>query len=175
MWLSLTEVLEQPAPIRKAQAGMLTPRTVRASEPSSAPNGLTQTRRAIDTLGGSQCDTTSDCNHKQLRAYLQYFKDVSDIDKEKPYVSKIPPPLSQPKPPINFTGSFHETVITDIRGYEDHFSLDCHGFQFERHVSQHASSSHDLVQECYLNEMRDWLKDYASADEVFVFDYVVRG
>jgi hypothetical protein len=108
-----------------------------------------------------------------VTALVQYFRALNDAMNEKPYVSKIPPPLNFP--PINFSGTFQTTTVTDVRSNEQEYQLDVHGFAFMKHLSLSLQSNvtHEDIRSRYLPEMADWLQDITGANEVFIFDYVV--
>jgi hypothetical protein len=108
-----------------------------------------------------------------VTALVQYFQAQNDTRNEKPYVSKIPPPLNFQ--PINFSGKFHATTVRDVRPNEQDYQLDVQGFAFRKHVSLslQPNVTHENIRSRYLPEMADWLKSITGANEVFIFDYVV--
>jgi hypothetical protein len=133
---------------------------VRASEPTYDTD--------INPLRSNDSDGST-----SVRALVQYFQAEDDSSNEKPYVSKIPPPLRFQ--PINFTGKFQATIINDVRPHEAKFELNVQGFAFKKHVLRSLKSNitHDNIRSNYLPGMAGWLKSTTRANEVFIFDYEI--
>lgn len=116
-------------------------------------------------------DELSPFNPTRTNTFLQFFQQNSESAAEKPYVCKIPPSIAG-QAQINFGGCYAKAMITDVRGHEDLFSLDTHGFQFAGHKL--GSDVEALDVEAYCGQMADWLREYLQAQEVFVFDRTLR-
>lgn len=70
-----------------------------------------------------------------------------------------------------------QEVIHDVRGNEDYFSLDQHGFTFRKHCTglREETLSHEAVETAYLPEMAQFIKNNVDdADRVVFFDWRVR-
>lgn len=68
-----------------------------------------------------------------------------------------------------------EEIIHDIRGHEEDFNIDDHGFQFEKYDFS-ALDTHDSekVERIYKPEVEAFLKQYIEgADRVEFFDFRV--
>ncbi|KAI1673547.1 hypothetical protein Ptr902_00300 [Pyrenophora tritici-repentis] len=121
--------------------------------------------------GALSPDEVSPFNPIRTNTYLQFFEQGSEHSAEKPYVCKVPPPTSR-QAQINFGGSYKKVMMTDVRGHEDIFELDKHGFQFAAQKLNVHGSALDL--ESYTRQMSVWLKEYLHAREVVVFDRTLR-
>ncbi|KAK8048311.1 hypothetical protein PG994_010041 [Apiospora phragmitis] len=154
-----------------------------SDNPSESPRpvlneGFIREQQARDSdrsfLRHKACNLAPEPN--RTTAYLQYFEGNPQHTGEKPYVSKVPPPLGQQQ--INFGGRYDMVMLTDVRGLESQFSLDRTGFEFVHHTPQESlselKSNPDKGIEEYIEGMSEWLKAYLGSDEVFVFDYALR-
>lgn len=67
------------------------------------------------------------------------------------------------------------TVVTDIAGSENQYTLDTHGFQLVRHQSREATFSDEAALTTdYYAEMEQLYKDVTGASLVFIFGHRVR-
>jgi hypothetical protein len=122
----------------------------------------------INTLS---IDELSSFNPTRTNTYLQFFEQESEHSAEKPYVCKIPPPTSG-QAQINFGGYYEKVMVTDVRGHEEVFELDKHGFQFAAQKLDDHGSVLDVENYCF--QMAIWLKEYLHANEVVIFDRTLR-
>jgi len=84
---------------------------------------------------------------------LNYYKDPGDGSEPKPsYVGK-PETYERPSEPL-------DTVVTDIRGDEEKYSLDKNGFEIYRHTSIEKDFDDDeKIKREYYPETEQLLKD----------------
>ncbi|KAI2620743.1 hypothetical protein GGS26DRAFT_594841 [Hypomontagnella submonticulosa] len=71
-----------------------------------------------------------------------------------------------------------QLVVHDVTGEEDKYSLDSHGFQFQRHASKVTSlqdfQDDELVKAEYYPESIELLKSVTGASRIFIFDHKTR-
>jgi hypothetical protein len=84
-------------------------------------------------------------------------------------------------PPSNHTVDKRLVPIQDIRGREDEFSLDVHGFQVYKHKSAHAEflantefPDAEKIKTDYYREVEELLKEVTSAYKVVALSHKVR-
>ncbi|KAM5354322.1 hypothetical protein ACJ41O_000971 [Fusarium nematophilum] len=98
---------------------------------------------------------------------------------EKPYFFNIPadPAWSPKVQQTNVKYTRKRIAITNLRGHEDFFSLDKHGFQlgaFKSTVSYDEFSHMDTIASRFYPEVKQFLKAYTGATEVLPFDFQIR-
>ncbi|KAM4060527.1 hypothetical protein HRG_001914 [Hirsutella rhossiliensis] len=112
-------------------------------------------------------------------ASIFYMKPSPHYDNEKPYFFNIPiddawlPKVKQ----TNVSYTRKTVAIADVRGHQELFSLDKHGFQLETlhtSLSYHAFASTDAVVTRYYEEVKEFLKQCTGAVDVLPFDFQVR-
>lgn len=93
---------------------------------------------------------------------------------EKPFCLTLPLPLGQPTSNV-IAESRSDIHFCDVRGREQEFSLDRHGFAFA--IVPPISVEIDdtkAVEEDYVREIEEFLKAKMGADMVYIFDYTVK-
>ncbi|KAH7155284.1 hypothetical protein B0J13DRAFT_545213 [Dactylonectria estremocensis] len=105
---------------------------------------------------------------------LNFYKPPADATKPFNYVDA--PPGGQPQ--RNFSDSYHETLIHDIRGRETSFNLDNDAFQIIQDVppSKEAEFRDDQsIQDNYYPEVEKLLLDHIpGANRIYIFDHTIR-
>ncbi|CAI6088063.1 unnamed protein product [Clonostachys chloroleuca] len=104
---------------------------------------------------------------------LNYIQNSDLFLRQKPYeiLSEVPDGCEK----SNFrlrTG--HAETIHDIRGYEDQFDLDNHGFQVMRHTLEMTEFDEDTIKREYIPAIETLLKGTGTDTEVYVFDWRLR-
>ena len=98
---------------------------------------------------------------------LSFHKVLSD---EPPYLY-----LYDHDPPRNYGDEVHPARIHDIRGHEEEFTLDKHGFQIHRRKSAEKDfNDEEKIKSEYYKEVEDLLKEVTGAHKVIIFHHVVR-
>ncbi|KAK1223372.1 hypothetical protein PQX77_013771 [Marasmius sp. AFHP31] len=106
-----------------------------------------------------------------ITAKLEYF--VPPADGSKPYSYVAQPPAGVPR--SNHTSREHVVQIENVRGKEDSFSLDRHGFYFGKHPAGHTSFKNDEeIKKEYYAESIELIKRLTGASKVVLFDHTVR-
>ncbi|CAH0044609.1 unnamed protein product [Clonostachys solani] len=104
---------------------------------------------------------------------LNYIQNSDLFLRQKPYeiLSEVPDGCEK----SNFqlmTG--HAETIHDIRGYEDQFDLDNHGFQVVRHTLETTEFDENTIKREYIPAIETLLKGTDPGTEVHVFDWRLR-
>ncbi|KAI1376896.1 hypothetical protein F4677DRAFT_445214 [Hypoxylon crocopeplum] len=105
---------------------------------------------------------------------LRYLEWNPLFEREKPYqiITNVPPGC--PTSNLSFR-LFDEEQMHDVRGHEDEFNLDDHGFTFVKQHDALPQFSKDTIEEEYIPLMSEWLKkNIDDAEEVYVFDWRLR-
>lgn len=107
---------------------------------------------------------------------ITYLKWRDAYNKEKPFqiLSDIPKDAKDQRT-TNLEWEDHETRIRDVRGNEDHYSLDEHGFAF-RTIKPLGIEVPDrrFIEEEYLPQLESFLqKELKNVQRVFFFDWRV--
>jgi hypothetical protein len=104
-----------------------------------------------------------------------YLDHDEKFENEKPYELRFVPPKGFPA--RNCTWSSYDKIkVTDVRGRESDFRLNRHGFQLcrlETALNTDDFANNELVEQTYLKEAAQCLKEILQADRVLVFDYSV--
>ncbi|KAJ2985968.1 hypothetical protein NUW58_g1594 [Xylaria curta] len=112
-------------------------------------------------------------------ASIFYMKPDPQYETEKPYFFNIPvesswlPKVKQ----TNVCYTRRTVAITDIRGHQDYFMLDRHGFQigiFRTGLPYDDFASTDTIVSRYYEEVKHFLKQNTGAVDVLPFDFQVR-
>ncbi|KIV90571.1 hypothetical protein PV10_07859 [Exophiala mesophila] len=103
-----------------------------------------------------------------VQTALNYYKDPGDGSLPPPsYVGK-PETYERPVAPL-------DVQIYDVRGEEDKYDLDSHGFRFVQHESVEKDFlDDDLIKQRYYPEVEQLIKDQTGASRVFIFDHTIR-
>jgi hypothetical protein len=111
------------------------------------------------------------------RATLTYLKWDKLYEAEKPFqiFVDLPEGVDDPRTDNLIFESETEQDILDVRGREESFNLNDHGFQFVRHkTSVDIFDSKEKIENIYLAEMTDLLeKTLQGADRVVFFNWRV--
>lgn len=113
-----------------------------------------------------------------VTAEVLYLKKLPLYTKEKPFQLFVPPAADAvDKRADNLEFEAKEQTFVDIRGREDEFSLDTHGFQtgvYPTRLDSDMFGDRETVETRYFDEVREILKDVEGGyDEVFLFDWRV--
>jgi hypothetical protein len=121
------------------------PQTIQNFNPPSAQGDLPA------PLISDAVNVQQECH--DVKTTLNFFKDNEDGSAPRPtYVDK----------PETYERPFekHSVTITDIRGDEDKYTLDSHGFQIVSHISEEKDFLDDkLIKEGYYKEVDELLKE----------------
>ncbi|UKZ76657.1 hypothetical protein TrVFT333_004366 [Trichoderma virens FT-333] len=101
-------------------------------------------------------------------AYVQYIKDLSKYEVEKPFNLSFSTYRQQLT--TNVEKEEKCILIQDIRGQENQFSVEKHSFRFLKLPTQHPIDGTDDVTFRYLEETRNFLLQEFDADEVICYD-----
>lgn len=102
-------------------------------------------------------------------------QDGSLYMEEKPYSLKFPPPDGLPK--SNIQGYSHDEVIENVRGQEERFSIESHGFALvplESVIKYDEYDDEEKIVELYLPQVAAMLKRMLKASRVQIFEHLVR-
>lgn len=104
---------------------------------------------------------TSGIKPRNVQTTINYYKDPGDGTEHAPSIAGKRSTFNQPSIDL-------DTIVTDISGSEDQFTLDSHGFQLYDHVSQMKEfDNDDLIKEEYYPEVEELVrKVYVPTPEV---------
>ena len=109
-------------------------------------------------------------------AYMQYLKWDTLFEKEKPFhIFREIPPNAKDQRVTNITFEHKDVEFHNIRGHEEAFELDTHGFMI-RHQQIQASHfvNKQTIETSYLPEVEKLLKqELDRVDHVYFFDWRV--
>ena len=113
-----------------------------------------------------------------VTAEIQYLKRLPLYTKEKPFQLFVPVATDAVDTrSTNLEFEAKEQTFEDVRGREEIFSLDEHGFQFGVHPTKlgpELFGDRDAVETRYFDEVKEILRDIEGGyDEVFLFDWRV--
>ncbi len=113
-----------------------------------------------------------------LKTVIWYLADNPLFEKEKPFYSNIPfdHPDSQQ---TNLDSEPHDVEVADIRGFENTFHLEEHGFQIVR--NEHPLDYDRFVdpywiQEHYYPVVEGWLRTVVKdecVEKIYIYDHTV--
>ena len=110
-----------------------------------------------------------------VTAEIQYLKRLPLYRKEKPFQLFVPVAADTRSTNLEFEAKEH--TFEDVRGREDIFSLDEHGFQFGVHPTKldpELFGDRDAVETRYFDEVKEILREIEGGyDEIFLFDWRV--
>jgi len=117
-------------------------------------------------LGSSYQDV--EIKPRDVTTTLNYFKDNEDGSPPAPSYVARPETFARPTVP-------QKTVIHDIRGTENQYTLDTKGFQIVKHESKEKDFLDDeQIKRVYYPETEELLKKATGASKVFIFDHTIR-
>lgn len=113
-----------------------------------------------------------------VTAEVLYLKKLPLYTKEKPFQLFVPVAADAvDKRSDNLEFEAKEQTFVDIRGREDDFALDTHGFQtglYPTRLDSDMFGDRETVETRYFDEVREILKNVEGGyDEVFLFDWRV--
>jgi hypothetical protein len=115
---------------------------------------------------------------QQVRSSLAFLSDLKLYLKEKPYFMILSKDRHCDSILTNLVYDvYHEVHFTDIRGYEDCFKLDVHGFELHKHFTSLRDPDFDnpqLVRDVYYAEIENYLKITLGAERVRVMQHTTR-
>jgi hypothetical protein len=104
-----------------------------------------------------------------VQAFLNYLTAIA----EKPHTYNYDPPAGVARQ--NFSNETHSVSIDDIRGRENSFTLDQHGFAAVRHpTSDRDFDNEEWINRVYYPESEALLRQNLNAPRVLIFDHTVR-
>ncbi|KAL4071857.1 hypothetical protein J3A83DRAFT_2923928 [Scleroderma citrinum] len=78
-------------------------------------------------------------------------------------------------PSQNWLDDFHTVQIKDVRGREDHYTLDTAGCQYYRHPAKYTTFLNDEeIKDEYYPESMELIKRLTGATRVIIYTYVIR-
>ncbi|KAL3300186.1 Cytochrome P450 [Colletotrichum asianum] len=105
---------------------------------------------------------------RNVRTTINYYQDPGDGTEHASSIAGKRSTFVHPS--IDF-----ETVVTDITGSEDKYTLDSHGFQLHRHVSQEKEFIDDQkIKDLYYPEIEQLLFEVTGASRICIFDHTIR-
>lgn len=106
---------------------------------------------------------------------FDYLSRAKIYDTEKPYYFSGPLEKDQEQFRSNLVYTTYDSIkLRDIRGSEEHLSLDEHGFQLIKHTPSVSLDKPDDEQiQSYLSETSTLLKVFLEADVVVTYNYRV--
>ncbi|KAH0425313.1 Cytochrome P450 [Colletotrichum camelliae] len=105
---------------------------------------------------------------RNVRTTINYYKDPGNGIEHAPSIAGKRSTFVHPS--IDF-----DTVVTDITGSEDKYTLDSHGFQLHRHVSQEKEFTDDQrIKDLYYPEVEQLLFEVTGASRICIFDHTIR-
>lgn len=107
---------------------------------------------------------------------MNFLTRDSLYDEQRPYLLIYEPPAGFPKSNIKLE-KHRDMELEDIRGHEDIFSLEAHGFQIMKIKSklpQEDFDDDDLVKNIYLKEVANHVRDLFGAKNVQIFEHLLR-
>ena len=113
----------------------------------------------------------------QAPGSLCYLKYDPVFEKEKPYFIRFPVDDYAGAKQTNLEFDFYDVTVEDIRGREDQFKLDVHGFEL---VKFNSSLKHEEFNDfrdnnnIYIREVEEHFKKTLGFDFVEVYDLLVR-
>ena len=112
----------------------------------------------------------------RVKGTVHYLKDLALYHTEKPYYYSSHLPPGQDHLRTNITREPRTVEFIDLRGREDVFSLDDHGFAFAK--SPPGVKPGDLeeqeARDTYLRSLSAMVKDSTNSEIVVCYDYTVR-
>jgi hypothetical protein len=112
-----------------------------------------------------------DTHTDHLVAKIYYLKPDPLYDEERPYAIASDPPPGLRKTNILMTPV--ETLIRNVRGKEDQFSLYTCGFEWAHHSLSYELDTDQAVDR-YLDDMSTFLCQHLKASKVVPYDYAFR-
>jgi hypothetical protein len=106
---------------------------------------------------------------------LNYLLETDLYDREKPYFSNIP--ADDGTHTNQYTRPYGGVAFHNMRGHEQEFSLDVHGFQIVKSLQNNMVcnfDSDDWIQKEYYSVIKNMLKQTVGASRVEIFDHTVR-
>lgn len=114
---------------------------------------------------------------KDALSNIKYIKDLDLYRKEKPFQILIDIPKDAPDQRFtNLVYEDKEELFRDVRGKEDTYSLDDHGFTYRhRNFGFDKYEDRSAVEAYYLPKIEQFIEDEVEdVDKVFFFDWRVR-
>ncbi|KAK8016629.1 hypothetical protein PG993_014818 [Apiospora rasikravindrae] len=112
-----------------------------------------------------------------IRASMAFLRDLKLYEVEKPYHLTLTKDREADSTLTNIVHDVYDNIeVTNIRGCEDAFRLDVHGFQLLCHKSSLNTNDFSFAsaREKYSNEIAGLLKSFLGAQEVRLMHCMVR-
>lgn len=104
-----------------------------------------------------------------VEGMLNYISPIAG----KPHTYNYEPPAGTPRQ--NFQNEAHRVTVEDIRGHEDDFTLDRHGFEAVAHKSLETDFLNEArIRDVYYAESEALLAKLLGAHRVLIFDHTIR-
>ncbi|KAH6973824.1 hypothetical protein BKA56DRAFT_592590 [Ilyonectria sp. MPI-CAGE-AT-0026] len=121
-----------------------------------------------------------DVDRRDLNTIHRGFFYLTRLDlyqEQKPYVVNFPVTDADFKR-TNLSHKLHEDIpLCDVRGHEDRFCLDTHGFQMLKHSSKMPNEDFEndaIIRSTYYPEIETLIKNALGASKVFIFEHTPR-
>ena len=103
---------------------------------------------------------------------LQYLAPLELYESVKPYSLASSKCYMLPRTNVQTT-TYDNVRISNIRGHFPEFSLETSGFEYLKHETECNFDSKQAIEEDYVDEMAEVLKNRLNAQSVYIFDYTV--
>lgn len=108
--------------------------------------------------------------NQQRLGLVGFIADLPRWEREKSFCINLPLPKGQPR--SNMEHDFHEVSFCNVRGREESFKLDTHGFCFAKIPPLEINvKDANLLRSRFVPDTEQWLQAKLNADMVHVFDY----
>ncbi|KAH6971023.1 hypothetical protein BKA56DRAFT_678163 [Ilyonectria sp. MPI-CAGE-AT-0026] len=115
---------------------------------------------------------------QRVMASMSFLSDLKLYLTEKPYFIIVSKDRDSDSVITNIVMDRYRNIpVTDIRGYEHHFTLDIHGFQLARQPTRLHGEDFDspsMVENKYYPEVEAYLRKFLGAEDVRVMQSAVR-
>ncbi|KAL7931305.1 hypothetical protein V8C35DRAFT_310059 [Trichoderma chlorosporum] len=112
-----------------------------------------------------------------VKTQLNFFKDLPIHKYEKPFVCEFKVSAAPGARQTNMEFEAHDVEISDIRGFEQHFTLERHGFEIQKYqtaMSRQDFESRDKIRQVYLKECEQLVRRRYNPSDVVILNFVLR-
>jgi hypothetical protein len=112
-----------------------------------------------------------------LKTRVRYYKPLDIHKHEKPYECEFSVSAVDSARRTNIETEEHEILVRDLRGFEQHFTLEKNGFEITKHdssLTRAAFGSRIEIENKYLDECKSLVKKRFNAADVLILGYNVR-
>ncbi|KAK4200761.1 hypothetical protein QBC40DRAFT_253766 [Triangularia verruculosa] len=120
-----------------------------------------------------EAETEWNAGGEKVAGMIGFIAPLPQWEKEKTFCLALPLPDNQPK--TNLVIDQHTVMLRDVRGREEQYDLDTHGFTFAAMPPLKVDlDDEQALRTDYVQQMEDFLREKLQADIVHVFDYTLR-